>query len=70
MIIGFLFFPKRNFKKQISEPVELHLNKPCTEMWDNVLKSFRDTLDKAETSYLTKAKSNDTLPRHNLRTIY
>lgn len=26
-------------------------------MWDNVLRIFRDTLDKAETSYLTKAKS-------------
>ncbi len=26
-------------------------------MWDNVLKNFRDTLDKAEASYLAKATS-------------
>ena len=26
-------------------------------MWDKVLKVFRETLDKAESSYLAKAKS-------------
>ena len=26
-------------------------------MWDKVLKAFRQTLDKAEATYLTKAKS-------------
>lgn len=49
--------PQRNFKKQISEPVDLYLNKPTPDMWDKVLKLFRDTLEKAESSYLAKAKS-------------
>ena len=54
---------QRNFKKQISEPVEVYLNKPTPDMWDKVLKVFRDTLDKAESSYLTKAKSeNHSIP--------
>ncbi|PCH36110.1 root hair defective 3 GTP-binding protein [Wolfiporia cocos MD-104 SS10] len=48
---------ERNFKKQISEPVEVSLNKPESDMWDTVLKVFRGTLDKAEASYLVKAKS-------------
>lgn len=48
---------ERNFKKQISEPVELHLSKPTPDMWDKVLAAFRDTLDKAESTYLAKAKS-------------
>ncbi|KAF9067200.1 RHD3/Sey1 [Rhodocollybia butyracea] len=48
---------ERNFKKQISEPVELALNKGSPNMWDLVLKAFRDTLDKAESTYLSKATS-------------
>jgi hypothetical protein len=48
---------QRNFKKTISEPVDLSLNKPSPDMWDNVLKTFTQTLEKAETTYLTKAKS-------------
>ena len=48
---------QRNFKKQISEPVEIYLNKPSPDMWDKILKIFRDTLNKAESSYLAKAKS-------------
>jgi hypothetical protein len=48
---------QRNFKKTISEPVDLYLNKPSPDMWDNVLKTFTQTLEKAETTYLTKAKS-------------
>ncbi|KAI0663447.1 root hair defective 3 GTP-binding protein [Cubamyces menziesii] len=50
---------ERNFKKQISEPVDLYLNKPTSDMWDKVLKVFRETLEKAEASYLGKAKSFD-----------
>ena len=54
---------QRNFKKQISDPVELCLNKPTYDMWDKILKTFHETLDKAESSYLTKAKSMwDTYP--------
>ena len=41
----------------ISEPVDLALNKPAPDMWDHVLKTFKQTLEKAETTYLTKAKS-------------
>ena len=48
---------QRNFKKQISEPVDVFLSMPTPDMWDKVLKVFRETLDKAESSYLAKAKS-------------
>ena len=48
---------QRNFKRQISEPVDLYLSRPTPDMWDKVLKVFRETLDKAESSYLAKAKS-------------
>ncbi|KAI0071929.1 root hair defective 3 GTP-binding protein [Panus rudis PR-1116 ss-1] len=48
---------ERNFKRTIAEPVELYLNRPTSDMWDKILKVFRDTLEKAETSYLSKAKS-------------
>jgi len=48
---------ERNFKKQISEPVEIYLNKPEPDMWDKILTVFRETLAKSESSYLTKAKS-------------
>ena len=48
---------QRNFKKQISEPVELELNKANPKMWDNVLGIFKETLEKAEATYSTKAES-------------
>ncbi|KZP19790.1 root hair defective 3 GTP-binding protein [Athelia psychrophila] len=48
---------ERNLKKQISEPVDLALNKADPTMWDQVLISFKETLDKAESTYLAKAKS-------------
>ncbi|KIK09981.1 hypothetical protein K443DRAFT_671298 [Laccaria amethystina LaAM-08-1] len=47
---------ERNLKKHISEPVELHLGKASPDMWDEILRVLRDTLDKAERTYLTKAK--------------
>jgi protein SEY1 len=53
---------QRNFKKQISEPVELALNKASPDMWDQVLSTFKGTLDKAENTYLTKAKSMYYIP--------
>ncbi|THH02273.1 hypothetical protein EW026_g591 [Hermanssonia centrifuga] len=56
---------ERNFKRQISEPVDLCLNKPTAEMWDNILKTFRETLDKAEASYLAKAKSFNCTEQEN-----
>ncbi|EIW83198.1 root hair defective 3 GTP-binding protein [Coniophora puteana RWD-64-598 SS2] len=48
---------ERNFKRQISEPVDLALNKASADMWDKVLSTFRETLEKAESNYLTKARS-------------
>lgn len=48
---------KRNFRKQIAEPVELYLNSTSADMWDKVLSSFRDLLEKSESAYLSKARS-------------
>ncbi|KIJ68139.1 hypothetical protein HYDPIDRAFT_126865 [Hydnomerulius pinastri MD-312] len=48
---------ERNFKRQISEPVDVALNKATPDMWDKVLGAFRQMLDKAESSYLNKAKT-------------
>jgi len=48
---------ERNFKRQISDPVEMQLSTATPDMWDKVLGVFRDTLTKAETTYLSKAKS-------------
>lgn len=41
----------------MSEPVELQLNKGSKDMWDEILRAFKDILAKAESAYLTKAKS-------------
>ncbi|KAF9227206.1 root hair defective 3 GTP-binding protein [Gyrodon lividus] len=46
---------ERNFKRQISEPVDVALNKAAPDMWDRVLGAFKQLLDKAESSYLKKA---------------
>ncbi|KAI0730269.1 root hair defective 3 GTP-binding protein [Fomitopsis betulina] len=56
---------ERNFKKQISEPVELALNRPEHDMWDSVLRVFHENLTKAESSYLIKAKSFDCTDEEN-----
>jgi hypothetical protein len=48
---------QRNFKRQISEPVDLYLKKGQQDMWDGVLSVFRKMLDKAEGAYMSKAKS-------------
>ncbi|KAJ7347098.1 RHD3/Sey1 [Mycena albidolilacea] len=56
---------ERNFKKQISEPVELSLNKAAPDMWDDILRTFKQTLEKAEASYLAKATSFDCTEEEN-----
>ncbi|KAH7888883.1 RHD3/Sey1 [Phlebopus sp. FC_14] len=56
---------ERNFKRQISEPVDLALNKAAPDMWDKVLATFKQLLDKAESSYLAKAKSFDCTDEEN-----
>lgn len=50
--------------------MELHLGKASPDMWDEILRVFRGTLDKAERTYLTKAKSMFSLLYHaNLKTV-
>jgi len=56
------FHLQRNVKKYLSEPVELRLSKASKTMWDQILRIFRDVLDKAESSYLSKAKSTHAAP--------
>ncbi|KAL1746547.1 RHD3/Sey1 [Schizophyllum fasciatum] len=60
---------ERNFKKQIAEPVDVALNQPSPDMWDKVLKAFRQTLDKAEATYLTKAKSFNCTEEENTTSL-
>ncbi|KAH7927542.1 root hair defective 3 GTP-binding protein [Leucogyrophana mollusca] len=60
---------ERNFKRQISEPVDLSLNKASPDMWDKVLSTFRSTLDKAESTYLVKAKSFNCTDEENTTAI-
>ncbi|EEB92397.1 hypothetical protein MPER_09099, partial [Moniliophthora perniciosa FA553] len=48
---------ERNFKKQISETVEVALHKAEPTMWDHILRTFKETLEKTESSYLSKARS-------------
>ncbi|KAG6874499.1 Dynamin-like GTPase that mediates homotypic ER fusion [Termitomyces sp. Mi166 len=60
---------QKNFKKHISEPVELALNKANSTMWDGVLKAFRESLDRAETTYSTKAKSFDCTEEENVSSL-
>ena len=43
-------------RNQISEPIELALNKPLPTMWDSVLKAFRDVSNKASDVYLKRPK--------------
>ncbi|KAF7321941.1 Protein SEY1 [Mycena kentingensis (nom. inval.)] len=60
---------ERNFKKQIAEPVELALKKAEADMWDDILRTFRTTLDKAEASYLTKATSFNCTDEENATSL-
>ncbi|KZP11512.1 RHD3-domain-containing protein [Athelia psychrophila] len=50
---------ERNFKHQIHEPVHLALKNADPRMWDQVLTSFKEILEKAESTYLAKAKSKE-----------
>ncbi|KAH9971137.1 root hair defective 3 GTP-binding protein [Lactifluus volemus] len=56
---------ERNFKKRISEPVDIQLSKPTPEMWDNVLGTYKATLTDSETSYISKARSFDCTDEEN-----
>jgi len=59
----------RSVKKQFAPSVELALNKPSPDMWDKVLKAFRSSLDKAEGTYLRKAKSFNSTDEENEHAI-
>jgi hypothetical protein len=61
---GYLILSKRNFKRSISEPVEMELMKPTPDMWDKVLTAFCKTLAKSEGACLTKAKGEPHLFIH------
>ena len=54
--VDWLTLLQRNFKRQISEPVDVALNKASPDMWDKVLGAFKQLLERAESSYLKKAK--------------
>ncbi|KAJ8077951.1 Dynamin-like GTPase that mediates homotypic ER fusion [Marasmius tenuissimus] len=60
---------ERNLKKQISEPVEVALHKAAPNMWDTVLTTFAETLQKTESSYLTKARSFNCTDEENTLAI-
>jgi hypothetical protein len=44
-------------KRQLAEPVEVTLSQPKADMWDSLLISFKTALEKAEETYMAKAKS-------------
>lgn len=60
---------ERNFRKQISEPVDISLNKATPYMWDKVLSTFKETLEKAESTYLAKAKSFNCTDDENVTSL-
>ncbi|TFK70615.1 root hair defective 3 GTP-binding protein [Pluteus cervinus] len=60
---------ERTFKKAISEPVEVALTKASTKMWDIVLRTFKERLQKAEASYLNKAISFNCTEEENTHSI-
>ncbi|KZP11510.1 RHD3-domain-containing protein [Athelia psychrophila] len=60
---------ERIFKQQISEPVGSALNKGHAHMWDQVLASFKKTLEKAETAYLAHAKSCNCTAEENIAAL-
>ncbi|KAH9957358.1 RHD3/Sey1 [Russula dissimulans] len=56
---------ERNFKRLLAEPVDLQLNKPMPLLWDNVLRTYTQTLAHSEDSYLRKARSFDCTDEEN-----
>ncbi|KAF8348393.1 RHD3/Sey1 [Amanita rubescens] len=48
---------ERKFKARITEPVELALDKATPDMWDKVLRAFKDALAETEAQYMSKAIS-------------
>lgn len=48
---------ERSVKRQMADPIEVILSKPKADMWDTLLISYKETIDKAEETYGAKAKS-------------
>lgn len=60
-----LYNIEKTIRNQLADPVSLALNRPSDDMWDRILKSFKDVLDRAESSYLVKAKSFNATDEEN-----
>ncbi|KAH9987006.1 RHD3/Sey1 [Russula compacta] len=60
---------ERNFKRQIAEPVDVQLSRPTPQIWDNVLRTYKETLANSEDSYLGKARSFDCTDEENTEAI-
>ncbi|KAF8056076.1 root hair defective 3 GTP-binding protein-domain-containing protein [Lyophyllum atratum] len=60
---------EKNFKKAITEPIELALNKANTDMWDRILRTFKETLEKAEATYSAKAISFNCTEEENVTSM-
>lgn len=48
---------ERNIRKQLADPVEVALAKPRPEMWDDVMRAFKEVQDRALETYRKKAHS-------------
>ncbi|TDL25999.1 root hair defective 3 GTP-binding protein [Rickenella mellea] len=59
----------RNIRKQLSEPVELHLNTASPDMWDKILNAYKEILEKGEATYLSKARSFNCTEEENTRAL-
>ncbi|KAK0557401.1 Dynamin-like GTPase that mediates homotypic ER fusion [Tilletia horrida] len=60
---------ERTFKKAIAEPTELALSKPRPDMWDAVLKAFKDALAQAEATYTRRAKTFNCTEKENVESL-
>ncbi|KDQ21608.1 hypothetical protein BOTBODRAFT_208395 [Botryobasidium botryosum FD-172 SS1] len=60
---------ERTIKKQMSESIEHSLNQATPDMWDNVLRTFKETLAKAEATYLGKATSFNCTEEENTTSL-
>ncbi|KAK0559911.1 Dynamin-like GTPase that mediates homotypic ER fusion [Tilletia horrida] len=60
---------ERTFKKAVAEPTELALSKPKADMWDNVLKVFKEALATAEATYSRRAKSFNCTEEENTEAL-
>lgn len=48
---------ERSVKRQMADPIEVTLSKPKADMWDALLISYKETINKAKETYMAKAKS-------------